>query len=48
MNADLAKLPHMTQAQAPLTLAIEALDEHGQSCALSIPAERALTVYVDK
>ena len=48
MNADLAKLPRMTQAQAPLTLAIEALDEHGQSCALSIPAERALTVYVDK
>jgi FdhD protein len=38
----------MTQARAPLTCAIEALDEHGQPCALSIPAERALTVYVDK
>ena len=29
-------------------VAIEALDERGQTCALSIPAERALTVYVDK
>lgn len=48
MNDNPAKLPRLTQARAPLTLGIEALDEHGQTCALSIPAERALTVYVDK
>jgi FdhD protein len=48
MKNDLASLPRLTQARAPLTRAIEALDEHGQSCALSIPAERALTVYLDK
>ncbi|MEY2805120.1 MAG: hypothetical protein RL657_2456 [Pseudomonadota bacterium] len=48
MTQTLASLPRLTQAQAPLTQAVQALDEHGQSCALSIPAERALTVYVDK
>ena len=43
-----ASPPGLTRAQAPLTLAIQAMDEHGQACDLSIPAERALTVYVDK
>jgi FdhD protein len=41
-------LPHLTQARAPLTQEIEAVDEHGQRVAVQIPAERPLTVYVDK
>lgn len=41
-------LPRMTQARAPLTQAIEGINEHGEREMLSIPAERALTVYVDK
>jgi FdhD protein len=48
MKPQVVSLPRLTQARAPLTCAIEALDEHGQPCGLSIPAERALTVYVDK
>jgi FdhD protein len=41
-------LPRLTQAQAPLTCEINAVNEFGDSIAVSIPAERALTVYVDK
>ena len=41
-------LPYLTQAQAPLTSEIEALNEYGELQKVSIPAERALTVYVDK
>ncbi|CAM3707877.1 formate dehydrogenase accessory sulfurtransferase FdhD [Polaromonas hydrogenivorans] len=41
-------LPYLTQAQAPLTSEIEALNEFGELQKVSIPAERALTVYVDK
>src|SRR5690606_34475869 len=41
-------LPQLTQAQAPLTEAVEAIDEFGQRRSLHIPAERDLTVYVDK
>ena len=41
-------LPNLTQAQAPLTCVIDAVNEHGEQQAVSIPAERALTVYVDK
>jgi len=41
-------LPHLTQVQAPLTSEIEALNEYGELYKVSIPAERALTVYVDK
>ena len=48
MNATVVSLPRLTLAQAPLTRAVQALDEHGKTCDLSIPAERALTVYVDK
>ena len=40
--------PFLTQAQAPLTSEIEALDEFGETQKVFIPAERALTVYVDK
>ncbi|MDB5884848.1 MAG: formate dehydrogenase, subunit FdhD [Polaromonas sp.] len=41
-------LPHLTQARAPLTSVIDAVNEHGELQSVSIPAERALTVYVDK
>ncbi len=41
-------LPHLTQAQAALTCEIDAINEYGEHHAVSIPAERALTVYVDK
>ena len=41
-------IPHLTQARAPLTERVQAIDEHGQAQSVSIPAERALTVYVDK
>ena len=41
-------LPRLTQAQAPLTEQIEVINEQGQRQAIAIPAERALTVYVDK
>jgi len=41
-------LPRLTQASAPLTREIQAVDEHGQPQPVSIPAERDLTVYVDK
>jgi FdhD protein len=40
--------PFLTQARAPLTHAIDAVNEFGESVAVSIPSERALTVYVDK
>ena len=43
-----ARLPRLTQAQAHLTHATSAVNEFGESVAVSIPAERALTVYVDK
>ena len=41
-------LPHLTQARAPLTFETVAVNEFGESTAISIPAERALTVYVDR
>lgn len=41
-------LPHFTQAQAELTRDIDVVNEHGVREQVSIPAERALTVYVDK
>ena len=40
-------LPFLTQARAPLTCEIDALNESGEHQRISIPAERALTVYVD-
>lgn len=40
--------PRLTQASAPLTHEIEVLDEFGQRRRIAIPAERALTVFVDK
>ena len=41
-------LPRITQAQAELTRRIDVVNEHGVREQASIPAERALTVYVDK
>jgi len=41
-------LPRLTQARAPLTREVQAVNERGELESVSIPAERALTVYVDK
>jgi FdhD protein len=41
-------LPRLTRASAPLTREVEVLDEFGQRRAVHIPAERPLTLYVDK
>jgi FdhD protein len=43
-----AALPYLTQARAPLTHSIVVVNQHGERQALEIPAERPLTVYVDK
>jgi FdhD protein len=40
--------PQLTEARAPLTEAVDAVDEFGQRRAIHIPAERDLTIYVDK
>lgn len=45
---NLLPLPRLTLAQAPLTCEIDAVNEYGEQQKVSIPAERALTVYVDK
>ncbi len=45
---DLNQLPALTQARAPLTSEVVAVNEYGERIAVSIPAERALTIYVDK
>jgi FdhD protein len=48
-NQDAGALrPHLTQAHAPLTREITVVTEFGEAEVVSIPAERALTVYVDK
>ncbi|HEU4459862.1 MAG TPA: formate dehydrogenase accessory sulfurtransferase FdhD [Methylibium sp.] len=41
-------LPRLTTARAPLTQGVDVLDEHGRRERIAIPAERALTVFVDK
>jgi FdhD protein len=41
-------LPFLSQAHAPLTCEVSAVNEFGEHVSVSIPAERALTVYVDK
>ena len=40
--------PLLTQAHAPLTQTVTVVNEFGQHVTVSIPAERDLTVYVDK
>ncbi|WP_291008064.1 formate dehydrogenase accessory sulfurtransferase FdhD [Hydrogenophaga sp.] len=42
------RLPSLTQVRAPLTQAVAVVNEFGQHSTVSIPAERDLTVYVDK
>jgi FdhD protein len=44
----LTQLPALTQARAALTSEVVAVNEFGESVAVSIPAERALTLYIDK
>jgi FdhD protein len=41
-------LPFLTEARAPLTREITTVNEHGERSTTSIPAERPLTVYVDR
>jgi FdhD protein len=41
-------LPRLTRASLPLTREVQVLDEFGQRRTLHIPAERPLTLYVDK
>lgn len=41
-------LPRLTQAKAALTQAVTVINEFGERLSASVPAERALTVYVDK
>ena len=41
-------LPTLTHALVPLTCAISAVNQHGELQQVAIPAERALTVYVDR
>ncbi len=41
-------LPLLTEARAPLTREIDVVNEHGERDSVAIPAERPLTVYVDK
>jgi FdhD protein len=41
-------LPFLTNAQAPLTREVETVNEHGERGFTSIPAERPLTIYVDR
>lgn len=40
--------PFLTSASAPLTREITVVNEYGERSVISIPAERSLTVYVDK
>ena len=40
--------PRLTAAAAPLTHRVDVIDEFGAARQISIPAERALTVFVDK
>ena len=40
--------PHLSAARAPLTREVTTVNEYGESGSASIPAERDLTVYVDK
>ena len=43
-----SRLPHLSHARSLLTQDIRAVNERGEEQDASIPAERALTVYVDK
>ena len=47
-GAPAPSLPRLTQAQAPLTREVEVRDEYGATRHIHIPAERPLTIFVDK
>jgi len=47
-TASPSRKPRLTHAQAPLTRRISVRNEFGEISQTSIPAERALTVYLDK
>jgi FdhD protein len=40
--------PTLTAARAPLTRSVEVVNAHGETETIAIPAERPLTLYVDK
>jgi FdhD protein len=40
--------PHLSHARAPLVKSVTVRNQHGEDGTVQIPAERALTVYVDK
>jgi FdhD protein len=40
--------PQLSDSAVPLTMEVEATDERGRSSRISIPAERPLTIYLDK
>jgi FdhD protein len=42
------QLPQLSQARAPLTREVSVVNEYGERSTTAIPAERDLTVYVDK
>jgi FdhD protein len=43
-----ADAPRLSQARLPLLRQIEIVDEHGEQRAIDIPAERPLTVFIDR
>jgi len=47
MLCPMPRTPRLTQARAPLTQDLRVLDEFGALRQITIPAERALTVFVD-
>lgn len=47
-TANMVVLPHLSQAHAPLTQEVLVVNEKGERSSMQIPAERDLTVYVDK
>ena len=47
-SSNATALPRLTQAALPLTREVLVLDEFGQRRPIHIPAERPLTLYVDK
>ncbi|MDB5898143.1 MAG: sufurtransferase FdhD [Ramlibacter sp.] len=40
--------PLLTEARAPLTRSVQSINAHGETETISIPAERDLTIYIDK
>ena len=48
ISVAMSSRPQLSNAAAPLTHEVEVLDERGRVSTIAIPAERPLTVYVDK